>query len=112
MYDELNVTSSKITNVEIKDNKIIITVALKAKYLDYIIDDEENIISGQTNHRIQKDYTITLEKEINSHFQGVVRYCENCGASMDINKLGICPYCRTTFNQAKHDYIITNIIIE
>ena len=109
MYDELNVSSSKITNVKIENNKIIVTVSLKAKYINYIIDDDGNTISGIDNHRIEKDYIITLEREIGSKTQGVQRYCESCGASIDINKSGVCPYCRTTFNQAKHDYIITNI---
>ena len=109
MYDELNVSSSKITNVKIENNKIIITVDLKAKYINYIMDEDGNTISGQDNHRIEKDYTITLEKEIGNKTQGSIRYCESCGASIDINKSGICPFCRTTFNQAKHDFIITNI---
>lgn len=110
MYDELNVSEIKITNVSIENNKIIIIVNLKAKYINYIIDNNGNTISGIDNHRIQKDYRVTLEKQVGAYSQGTVRYCTSCGASIDINKTGICPFCRTTFNQADHDFIVTDII--
>ena len=37
MYDELNVKTSSISNVEITDNSFIITVSLTARYLDYLL---------------------------------------------------------------------------
>ena len=109
MDDELNIKSSSIENIIIENNKIIITVNLYTKYMDYIIDNNGKVISGNANHRIENNYTIILEKEIEMQTQGIIRYCESCGASIDVNKSRICPFCRTEYKQSKHDYIITNI---
>ena len=68
MYDELNVKSSNIVNVEITDNEFKITVLLISRYMDYQIDKNSgNLISGNNTSRIEKKYKLIFTKKDSSY---------------------------------------------
>ena len=110
MFDELNVKSTDIINVEIKDDKFIITVKLISRYMDYIVDKDSNKFKrGNNLSRVEKENVLVFEKRRNARVQGIVRFCPNCGHPMDINKSGYCEYCHSSYNQEDYDYILTSI---
>lgn len=110
MFDELNVKSTEIENVEITDTKYIITVKLISRYMDYIIDKETGKFKrGNNTSRIEKENILIFEKRRDTKVQEVVRFCPNCGHPMDINKSGYCEYCHSTYNQENYDWVLTNI---
>lgn len=111
MFDELNVKSTEIENVEISDTKYIITVKLISRYMDYIIDKETGKFKrGNNTSRVEKENILTFEKRRDTKVQEVVRFCPNCGHPMDVNKSGYCEYCHSIYNQENYDWILTNII--
>ena len=111
MFDELNVKSTDIINVEITDEKYIITVRLISRYMDYIVDkDTLNFKRGNNTSRIEKENILTFEKKRSAKVQGVVRFCPNCGHPMDVNKSGFCEYCNSTYNQENYDWVLTDIV--
>lgn len=111
MFDELNVKESSISNIEIREDKIIITVTLVSRYMDYLIDaNTKKYVSGVNDHRIEKVNTLTFEKKRNANNYNLIKKCPTCGASIDLNKDGRCPYCKTIFDAENYDYILTNII--
>lgn len=109
MYEQLNVYSNTIDKIEIKDDKTIVTVHLVSRALEYIMDLDRNIISGNDKTRINKEYKLTLEKINDSKLQAVARKCPSCGANMDVNYSGECQYCGTIYNNEDYDWILTNI---
>ena len=110
MFDELNVKSTDIINVEITDTKYIITVRLISRYMDYIIDKESsNFKRGNNTSRIEKENILVFEKNRSAKVQGVVRFCPNCGHPMDVNKSGYCEFCHSTYNQENYDWVLTSI---
>ena len=110
MFDELNIVSTQIVNVEITNDKYVIKVKLVSKYLDYIIDKETGkFVSGNNNNRVERINNLTFEKNRDSKKQGNVRICPTCGNSMDINKSGFCEYCHNIYNQEKYDWVLTGI---
>lgn len=112
MYDELNVKSSNITNVEITDDYFIITVSLTARYMDYQINkDNGNLISGNNTSRIERNYILKFTKKRDFSQQKAARKCPGCGASISVNTKGVCEYCGTVYNLEKYDYILSNINI-
>lgn len=111
MFDELNVKSTEIVNVEVTSDKYIIKVRLISKYLDYVVDKTTNKIKrGDSNNRKELENILVLEKRRNSKIQGIVRFCPNCGHPMDINKSGFCEYCHSTYNQEAYDWVLKSII--
>ncbi len=110
MFDELNVKSTEITNVEILDDKYKITVKLVSRYMDYIVDKTtSNFKRGNNTSRVEKENILVFEKKRNAKIQGVVRFCPNCGHPIDVNKSGYCEYCHSTYNQEDYDWILTDI---
>lgn len=110
MFDELNVKSTEITNVDLNDEKFIISVKLISRYMDYIIDSNtKEIISGNNNYRVEKNNFLTLEKIRNSKKQEIVKKCPTCGANMNINNTGKCAYCGMIYNEKDYDWILTEI---
>lgn len=111
MYDEINVKETHILNVEIIEDKIIIKVSIISRYMDYLMDENGNLISGNNTSRIQKDNYLTFEKRINGKSLGTVRKCPGCGASLDINRSGKCDYCGSTFDLEKKGWLLTTFEI-
>lgn len=107
MYDETNVKETIIENVEILEDKINIKVKLISRYMDYLIDEDANFISGNNSSRIEKNNYLTFTKAINSKELGTVRKCPGCGVTLDINRSGKCEYCGSTFDLDKKGWVLT-----
>ncbi len=110
MFDELNVKSTEIQNIEITDDYFIITVKLISRYMDYIIDSySKKLVSGNNSHRIEKINILTFAKIRDFKIQDSIRKCPSCGANMNVNNTGKCDYCGTIYNNKDYDWILTNI---
>ena len=112
IFDEMNIKSTEIMNVNIYDNKLFITVKLISRYMDYFIDpDTGNYISGINDHRIETEHIIEFVKNIDAKEIGITINCNTCGNSMNVNDSGICPFCKNIIDMSKYDYIIHQFII-
>lgn len=109
MYDEINVAQTDILNYKVTDSDMIIEVNLLSRYLDYLMDEDGNYISGDTNIRSERLNHLVFTKKINYQQSGTVRKCPGCGASIDVNANGKCPYCGTIYNLEDKDWVLTFI---
>ena len=113
MYDELNVKNTKIKNIDIKDDCVIINVELISRYMDYVVNkDTGKFISGYNDHRIEKRYNLEFTKIIGAKVYSMDKKCPGCGANIDVNNHGRCDYCGTIFDAKNYDWILTSITIE
>lgn len=112
MYDELNVKSSEIVNIDITDTEFIITVKLISRYINYFINKNTGTyISGNNKSRIEKINTLIFKKNRDYKNQNNIRRCPGCGASIDVNNNGVCAYCKTTYNLEQYDYILDDLMV-
>lgn len=111
LFDEMNVSSTNIENIEINDDEILITVNITSKYMDYLIDENGNFLSGVNDHRITSNHKILFSKKRNATSLSEIRRCKNCGSSININNSAICEYCNQPFDMSDYDYIVKNIDI-
>jgi rubrerythrin len=110
MYDELNVKSTEIKKINILDDKIEISVDLVSRYMDYIIDRETSkFISGVNDHRVEKMNHLIFIKKIGASYNEIAQSCPGCGANINVNANGKCPYCGTIFNAEDYEWILTSI---
>lgn len=109
LFDEMNVSSTKITNINITDTEILVNVTIESKYMDYLIDENGNFLSGVNDHRIVKNHNILFSKKRNATNLSEIRRCPNCGASLDLNDSAVCKYCSQPFDMSDYDYIIKEI---
>ena len=112
MYDELNVKSTIIKEIEVNESVYIIKVYLQSRYMDYIMNlSNGSIVSGNDNSRIQVNYWLTFTKKVNANNQGIVKKCIGCGAPLNVNASGKCEYCGAIYNQEDYDWILTKLEI-
>ena len=110
MYDELNVKKTSIEKIEQQENKYIISVLLTSRYMDYKIDKTTgNYKTGNNSSRIEKDFYLTFEKNMDTKIEGCAKKCPGCGANMDVNYSGKCEYCGTIYDTADYDWILTKV---
>lgn len=110
MYDELNVKTTSIDNIQVLDDKIIIDVTIVSRYMDYLIDkDTFKLVSGINDRRIEKNNYLVFEKNIGKNYNNIDRKCPGCSANIDVNKSGKCEYCGTIFDTENYDWILTSI---
>lgn len=109
MYDEINVKQTTILGEEVKDPFMEIEVNITSRYMDYLMDEDGNFISGVNTERIQKENYLLFRKKIDFSKQGSVRKCPGCGASIDVNASGLCSYCGTTYNLEDKDWVLVSL---
>lgn len=110
IYDEINVKNSRIVDVEEQEDKTVVHIELISRYMDYILDNSTGkIIFGTDQRRIEKRNDITLEKKNDAKEIDGVRKCPSCGASMSINKTGVCEFCHQSYPLEDYDFIVTSI---
>lgn len=110
MYDEFNVASTEIMNVEITEEYFLIYVMIRSKCMDYYIDkDTKKYVSGNNVRREERNHILTFMKKRNHNIQGNARRCPSCGANIDVNHDGKCSYCGTIYNLKDYEYVLTDI---
>ena len=113
IYDEINVKNSRIVAIEEQEEKQVVHIELISRYMDYLLDNSTGkIISGTDQRRVEKRNHIILEKKSNVKEINGVRKCPSCGASMSINKTGVCEFCHQVYPLEDYDFVVTSIEID
>ena len=60
--------------------------------------------------RVEKFVKLIFTKVKNAKKLGVARACQGCGANLDLNFDGRCPYCGAIFNLQEYDWILEDIL--
>lgn len=106
MYDELNVKETKINSGRIIEGDMYIDVTIVSRYMDYLLTEDGEYISGNNLSRVEKENHLIFKKKINAKDLLTNRKCSSCGASLDINRNGKCDYCGTVFNLDEKSWVL------
>lgn len=109
MYDETNVKSTSIIDARTEGDEIHIDINIVSRYMDYLMDEDGNFVSGINDARIEKNNYMTFTKRIGASRLTSVSKCPGCGASVDVNSNGKCAYCDTIFNLEDKGWILTSL---
>ncbi|MBQ3865044.1 MAG: Tim44 domain-containing protein [Clostridia bacterium] len=93
----------------------ILTLRVNTRLVDYTVDDNTGaVISGSktaekfmeyeyTYIRSTDQVTPTQEEEVK------VLNCKNCGAPLQVNHSGQCPYCDSVITASEYDWVLSSI---
>ena len=109
IFNATNVKESNIVSYEVNDNEISIKVNLTSRYMDFLVDENGDYISGVNDHRIEKYHTLVFTKRLDAKVLNEARPCPSCGHSLNINESGVCPYCNQIIDMSDYDYVLTFI---
>lgn len=111
MYDELNVKSSEIIDIDEDNSKYIVKVRLVARYMKYKIDSTtRKFKNGNNTSRVEEKYILIMTKSKGAIDEDIIKVCPGCGASVDVNNSGKCSYCGTIYNTKDYDWILDKIV--
>lgn len=113
-FDEPNVANIELIKLEELEDRFALTVRVLFKSYNYYVEKStRKYISGNKyeKDRSQTYYEIIFGKKKNAKKLGNVRACNSCGANLDLNMNGKCPYCGSIFKLEDYDWIIIKMDI-
>lgn len=99
-------SKSVLKDVEKQNETITITSVYVIELYDYIIDTAtEKVLRGTKNNKAKVTYEMKFRKTLGDTSK--TTKCPNCGAEVDINTIGICPYCRSELVTENKQWVLT-----
>lgn len=91
----------------------ILKVDLHTRITDYVTDDATGeIIKGSSTRELFMGYEYTFIRTKGGKSKAAADTaftCPHCGAPLDLNHSGKCPYCDSVLNRAEYDWALTAI---
>lgn len=87
-------------------------VEVSAIITDYVLDDETGeLISGDKHKRklMTYEYDMILPTKDADGAETTEICCPNCGATVELNQSGVCPYCDSVLMQENTSYVLNGI---
>ncbi len=112
--ERIAVLETRIVRYAIEADNDVLVVRLSTRITDYTQDDRTgSIINGSMTRELFMvyDWKLIRQKDKKTLNQPSVTQisCPNCGAPLDINHTGKCPYCGTIVTLGDHDWALSVI---
>lgn len=112
--ERIAVLGAKILGCWRDEANDIITVELRTRIVDYVVDDATgSVVRGDPNRELFMTYEWTLVRSTGvktDSFEGERKTsCPSCGAPVLLNASNRCTYCGTLISASEHDWVISAI---
>lgn len=112
--DRIAVLDARIRRYTQEGDNDVLVVRLATRICDYTTDDATGqIIRGSQNKELFMTYDWKLIRDKNQTTPETAVMtainCPNCGAPLEVNHTGKCPYCGTVVTLSPHDWALSLI---
>jgi len=112
--ERIAVLESRTVRYAVEGDNDVLVVRLSTRITDYTQDDRTGaIVNGSMTRELFMvyDWKLIRQKDMKTLNQPSVSKisCPNCGAPLDINHSGKCPYCGTVVTVKDHDWALSVI---
>lgn len=88
-----NLKDCAITNYINQNNNLEVETKYVIEFYDYIIDKASGkVLRGNKSSKLRMSYDLTF---IMKNTDEKIDKCPNCGAPVEVNASGVCPYCNS-----------------
>jgi uncharacterized protein YneF (UPF0154 family) len=115
VVDNIGIINTEIIDYETDGVNDILTVEIRARFNDYVIDDNtKKVIEGDPHKEVFMTYHWKMIRrkgvltQINDK-DSQVRTCSACGAPADINAAGVCEFCGSLITSGEYDWVLSEI---
>ncbi len=106
IMSEIELEDIKIIGITNENNVINLSVYLKVKCYDYVIEQNtKNVVRGTDKKKAIIEYELSFIKSSVDH--KTIEKCPNCGAPVDINASATCPYCDSILVKDSSTYVLS-----
>lgn len=87
------------------------TLRIRARMIDYVINNENKILQGSKNkpREFTEYWTFARRAGFKGKSDSDFEKCPNCGAELKINKTGFCEYCDAKISSGQFDWVLALI---
>ena len=112
--ERIAVLETRIVRYAVEGDNDVLVIRISTRITDYTTDDRTGaLISGSQTRELFMvyDWKLTRQKDKKTLLQPSVTQisCPNCGAPLNINHTGKCPYCGTIVTLSDHDWALSVI---
>lgn len=113
VVERINVNQAYLHKYERDRQYEYLTVCLKARFNDYIIDEKTRaVLKGDPNREIFMQYLMTFTRRTGVQTAAAgdgpeTVACPNCGAPVRITSAGRCEYCDFIITTGEHDWVLS-----
>jgi len=112
--ERIAVLETRIVRYAVEGDNDVLVIRISTRITDYTTDDRTGAIIGGSQSRelfMVYDWKLTRQKDKKTLTQPSVTQisCPNCGAPLNINHTGKCPYCGTVVTLSDHDWALSAI---
>ena len=117
VMERICVLSSELMSFEQSGDKDILSVRLKSRMVDYIIDEKtEKIVAGDKSKEIYSTHKLTFIRKTGVKTkEGTDKVnttnCPNCGAPTQITSAGKCKYCGSVITTGEFSWVLSELTI-
>ena len=105
----VTIRSNSLSCYETDKDKEYLSVKIKARLLDYVINKEGNVIEGSNTDFVDNFYTLTFVRKcgvVTTDHSLAIDNCPNCGAVVKANSTGVCVYCKTNLINGNVSWVL------
>ena len=112
--ERIAVLGTRIVRYAVEGDNDVLVVRVQTRICDYTQDDNTGeIVSGSRTRELFMTYDWKLirqkDQKTQEESQLTQLSCPNCGAPLDINQSGKCPYCGSVISLSDHDWALSSI---
>jgi predicted lipid-binding transport protein (Tim44 family) len=117
IIEDIGILDTHIIKYTVDGSNEAIAVYLKARIIDYVIDDNtKKVIEGNKTKEIHIAYSLKMIRRrgvltkpdaANTH----VAQCPNCGANLSINESGKCDYCGSVISSGEYTWVLASLTV-
>ena len=102
---DFKLLNSAITDAKKQNNMLEVKTKYVIEFYDYIVNkDTQKVVRGNSNRKIKMVYEFTFIADVEN---AKLDKCPNCGAPLDINAAGICPYCQSKIVDDSKNWVMS-----
>ena len=97
-----------IRNCVVQNDNLEVTTRYIVEFYDYIINKESgSVLRGTKSRKVRMTYDITFVMKANEE---KIKNCPNCGAPVEVNSSGVCPYCNSKIVGENTEWVMSKKI--
>lgn len=102
-YEDIELVAFKVIEAKKINSEMYVTLNIEIKVLDYIVDTNGNVISGNNLEKVTNYRKVSFSKKLGNK---LIKKCPSCGGMIYEKGVGFCSYCGIQIDSSNSDWVL------